>query len=355
MYTRPKTMRNVVRWLKSYTFVALIAAGAACAGHGTDASNPPLPGYPQAHPNTSGPISVDLRGYVAATVGGTPDNPQNMLCTEKNGNRRTICITGLREGNPHGEVAFFYDRSYGAVNHVAISSWYHGGYSYAPYYIGTIRNFTGTGSNGSILRCFSTWLSGATPCTAPANSFYMPAGVPYKMNDLPVVGNDAVVDASNSDGSPKQVIAGAFLVTKLVSENNYWAFATQQMSASCAQHSPYGGSFKTRVFIVYAKNVPFGGTPSLGGIGTLDAVVIDAYSPGYGSSPAHVERTFYVSGLGSVMEGTAEYDNATKVYDLDTKNIDHSDETPLLSSVINYNDNPEPKCPQGSYLPLWGY
>jgi hypothetical protein len=149
---------------------------------------------------------------MAATVGGTDANPTTMLCTNNDVSAHTdICLTGVREGGPMGEVGIFYDVSYGAVDHIAISSWKHGNPSGpdARQYIGVIRNFSGTGSNGSILRCFATWLSGPKLCSAPSDSFYMPEGVPYMFTDLPVVPNSAVKDASNSDGSPSKPIAGA--------------------------------------------------------------------------------------------------------------------------------------------------
>ncbi len=115
-----------------------------------------------------------------------------MLCTNNDVSAHTdICLTGVREGGPMGEVGIFYDVSYGAVDHIAISSWKHGNPSGpdARQYIGVIRNFSGTGSNGSILRCFATWLSGPKLCSAPSDSFYMPEGVPYMFTDLPVVPN----------------------------------------------------------------------------------------------------------------------------------------------------------------------
>jgi hypothetical protein len=326
----------------------------------------PRPEYAGRRPQPLATIAIDVRGYMAGTVGGNIHNPTNMMCTDKNGVATAICIMGVRDTDS-GEVDIYYDHSNGIVDHIAVTDWKHGTTQdqNSREYIGVIRNYTGsTAASGAFERCFSTWLSGAQFCTDGVypSAFYMPEGTPYKFNvDLPVLGNKAVVDASNSDGSPKNPIQGALLITKLASEDNYFSFAQWKQTNSNCQTYGSSGPFKTKVFVAYVQNVPFGGTTIVSGgsqvqqaVGTQDAFVVDTFSA------TEAERYFYVKDLGRVREGHAKFDSACGCFDLNTLNVDHGDIVPFRNSVIyvrgqSQHPNPEPYCPEGSAQKLWGY
>lgn len=297
-------------------------------------------------------MDLDVRAYMAATIGGDGSNPQQMLCTEDaSGHVTHVCVMGVRD-KPSGEVAIYYDTSSGIVDHIGVTTWLHGHPSgpNSQEYIGVIRNYTG---NHGYLRCFATWLSGPQLCNSLPNEFYMPEGVPFHFTNLPVLDASAVTDASNPDGSPSKPIAGALLITDLSSEGNYYSFAQQrQTGSSCGQYDG-NGPYQTKVFAAYVKNIKFGGTPSLGGIQTQDAFVVDTFAIG---TPNHSERYFYVKGYGRVREGSADWSGTCECYGPTGKNVDHSDVRNYDSSYMLVGSaNPEPNCPQGSAQKLWDY
>lgn len=182
-------------------------------------------------------------------------------------------------------------------------------------------------------------------CTAPPNTVFLPEGVPYLISSLPVVSLQTELASENQDGSPKAPIAGSMLTTPTYGINqphpNYEPFTVNNMTAQCVQSTAFTTYNQTRV--VYVTGVPFGGN-----VGTQDAIVIDGFAIG---PPDHVERYFYVKGLGRVREGTAYYDSATGYYDQQQRqNILHNVLQPLSSAYININGG---GCPQGSSLPLF--
>lgn len=288
---------------------------------------------------------VDVRNYMAAFIGDTT-NPQ-MLCLSSPNEQ--VCHTSVRDGGPGGEIKIIY--SSGIVDYIGITSAAHqnppgGG---TEYYIGVIRNRE---SASGPLRCFATAGEG---CTAPAGSYFMPEGVPYRIASVPIVSWDAVESASNSDGwSPRSPIAGELITTPSSQNNDHWLFDDRTMDPStCSQWKAFEADSK--VGIAYVKNVPFGGTvgPYVGSpVGTQDAIVVDTFGvnsdPG---QPSTAERYFYVKGLGRVEESNAKSYNGPP-YTLNPQYTLWNVERGLISSIVN--PDPTPQCPQGSAWPLWG-
>lgn len=142
--------------------------------------------------------------------------------------------------------------------------------------------------------------------------------------------------AENSDGSPKTTIAGSLLL----SNGTYLTFGVNTMNpTTCAQKYSYAVS--AVVYVTYVVAVPFGAN-----VGTHDAVVVDEFEKGPSQSQDHVERYFYVSGLGRVREGSATYDTNTGYYDLNRNNFVRNMIEPNTISI------PTDQCPQGSTTPL---
>jgi hypothetical protein len=277
-------------------------------------------------------ISVDLRPYRAALL--AIDNPISgmMLCESIHEDH---CRTSMKD--TAGEAREYQSKG-GAVNYEAIGSHdYPSINGSSTKRIGDIRNFTGPDS-GNVLRCFSL------PnhiCMSPAEKAL---GPPYLIPYLPVVGVDALNDASNSDKSPSGPIAGSMIYTPDPSNGNYWNFGINTMTASgCVQ--TYYATDPSQGRTVYVKAVPFGGN-----VGTQDAIVDDGYS-GHSTAKDHVERSFYVLGLGLVRFGVAYYDPSDGLYD----NSPHYNQIWNDEQKLDPNDfNIEPaQCPQGSAVPLW--
>ena len=194
--------------------------------------------------------------------------------------------------------------------------------------IGVIRST----ANG-VLRCFSNQ---GVSCSSPPDSQTVPEAVPLFFG-LNSVSLQTELASENSDGSPMQPIQGA------VSPSNgqYLQFGVNTMDySSCAQ--TYSATVSALVYGVYVSGVQFGGN-----VGTHDAVVIDEYELGPTASQNHVERYFYVQGLGRVREASATYDINDGLYDA----------SPHFNSVRNMIENntitiPPEECPQGSTTPL---
>jgi hypothetical protein len=152
------------------------------------------------------------------------------------------------------------------------------------------------------------------------------------------------------DGSPNHAIPGALVITPNTASDpvNFYTFAdvTLNPTGNCAQ-SLYGNDpFQTQV--VYVQQIPFGGT-----VGTQDALVTDGFAQG---APNHVERYFYVKGMGRVRESKAFGGSGTSGYVYGTvdgytsSNTLHNLLEPLSSSYININTG---GCPQGSAVSIY--
>ncbi len=260
-----------------------------------------------------------------------------MLCDSYD-NRASACLTSFNDGGQYGEAEIAYGMNNGIIDYIGISS---GGWQGSPNYIGVIRNVPGTRGQ---LRCFANEFQN---CTAPANTVFMPEGVPYLIPNLPVVSLQTELASENSDGSPKAPIAASMVTTYTVGiDNPYYnaqPFGVESMSGQCSQSLENNQYSET--LIVYVKGVPFGGN-----IGTQDAIMID----GLGFPRNHIERFFYVQGLGRVREGTASWDSNTGYYDLSQpvqrQNIYHNMVEQLSSSTITLQGV---MCPQGSAIPLF--
>jgi hypothetical protein len=325
--------------LTAYALTALVGCSGTApssgslpsvGGSGSDARDF-LSQLQQPHPLDT--VDVDVRPYMAAAIGGTVQSPGKMLCITST----TICRTSVRDGGPTGEIKINYETN-GIVDYIAISSYNHGTTYGAANYIGVVRNFTG-GTTG-FLRCFSTY---GSMCSAPPNSYYMPEGVPWNINALPVVTTQAIDAATDSNGSPSGQIAGTLLITSDGQDGNYYPFGQMNMTHSCVQSPGYSGPLLTKVRVAYVRAFDFGGN-----VGKNDAIVIDTFAQG---PPNHAERYFYVSGLGRVREETSTQ-NSQGVWGAPEQNIVWNNLKTANTKYVSLDQTAE--CPQGSYLPLWG-
>jgi len=238
----------------------------------------------------------------------------NMLCRSDS----LLCLTSYWN-RANGEFEIIYTNS--IHDYIAVST------AGPNYTIGVIRS----AASGFGLRCFST---PGINCTSPPSNTDMPEQVPLSFN-IPVISLQAELAAENTDGSPKGPIQGSISFTN----GQYVPFGVHQMNPSgCAQTGT--GPVQALVRAVYVSGVQFGGN-----VGTRDAVVIEEYELGatYGN---HMERYFYVHGLGRVREGSAVYDTSTGVYDLSRNN---SVRNTLRTNTISI---PAPQCPRGSAIAL---
>jgi len=275
--------------------------------------------------------SVDMRNYMSVPIANA-NGTGNMLCSTQSG-YSSYCLTSFYDGNQYGETKISYGIGNGIIDYIAISS---NGWQGSANYIGVARNLPGTGGQ---LRCFANVFEN---CTAPVNTVFMPEGVPYLISNLPGVSLQTELASENPDGSPAAPIAGSIITTQTVGYSpykNYQPFGVNSMNGQCAQSLEFDTYNQTR--IVYVTSVPFGGT-----IGTQDAIVIDGFGIG---PPNHIERYFYVKGLGRVREATA-FQGSDGKYNHQTQNIYHNVEEPLSSKTININGG---GCPQGSAVPLY--
>lgn len=293
-------------------------------------------------------INVDLRPYLAALI-AAPLNPPvgKMLCEDIHPDH---CLTSMKDDA--GEARIIGSSGSG-VDYIAIGKHdFESINGSSTKRIGVIRNFTGPAS-GNVLRCFSV---GGTEPSCTFNPPDKSLGPPYLIPHLPVVGYEALKDASDpmygpAPGSPLQPIAGAMLYTN-VNGNGYLSFGINNFnnpSNNCNQ--TYAGGDHTKGLIVYVQSVPFGGN-----IGTQDAIVIDGYS-GQSSINDHVERHLYVQGLGRVGFGVGWYNPKDGKYDQYNPTLGHTDYYEDHNMEVTLDDgdfNFQPAlCEQGSAVPLW--
>lgn len=286
---------------------------------------------------TGSTVSVDLRPYLASVIAQNA-NTGNMLCEAYP--KGDHCVTSLSD--TAGEVRIFYSPlTNHIVDYIAIGS--HDFPSVdgsSTKRIGVVRNHEGGGS-GDQLRCFTVTATSTDHCQSPATKAL---GPPYLIPYLPVVSEDVLNGASNSDGSPSEPVPGSLLVTPKASTGNYWGFGIQNMTFPGCVQSYFGGT-QSRDHVVYVTGVHFGGT-----VGKQDAIVIDGDS-GHTSNMDHIERTFYVQGLGRVREGIAFYSTHDQIYDnMPHYNELHSNERTLNPNIFNIYPA---QCPQGSAVTLF--
>jgi len=285
-------------------------------------------------------VNVDLRPYLAALL--AVDNPFSgqMLCETTNEDH---CLTSVKD--TAGEARIVYSLPNHIVDYIGIGSHdFQAINGSSTKRIGVIRNHEAEGS-GDQLRCFTVQPKASDICKSPAAKAL---GPPYLIPYLPVVSEDVLNGASNTDGSPLTIIPGSLLVTPDPSTGDYWSFGIQYMTVSGCVQTYFGGT-QSRDHVVYVTGVHFAGT-----VGKQDAIVIDGDS-GHSQLYDHIERTFYVLGLGRVREGVAWYNPADGLYDYqDTDhhhyNEVHSDLQTLDTSKFNLQPA---QCPQGSAVPLW--
>jgi hypothetical protein len=326
-------------------------------------------GIPTPCPSQPGETcSVDVRPYIAATIGGTDAADGQKLCTPT----YQFCHTSVLDGGPYGEVNNAY--SWGGYDYVGISSYDHteqyvgtplAGAS--PYYIGVIRDLDG--SSGP-LRCYSYFWSVDTDeeCTSPSDSVMIPGGVPITILNLPVL-SWATVEATQPgtpgvNDYPTELIPGTLITTPNTQytqgQLNFWSFGVWYMAQpyvgtprNCTMTAASGGAaYPTKVGIAYVKNVPFGET-----IGTQDALVIDTVNIG---SSTNIERSFYVAGYGKVWQLVGTNPTSSSQYSLlFDEEVPMSETTtatgtkvaviPMTEFSATYSES---LCPQGSYQSL---
>ena len=247
---------------------------------------------------------VDLRNYIYQSPAGT------MFC-QSNGQ---LCTQGFSSDN--GE--FIYQYTNGITDYIARSIT-------SPYYIGVMRNID---PNSGGLRCFSQ--PDNSPCTSPPNSAFPPQSAPMIFNTNVATAQDAI-DSENPDGSPRTPIPG---YTQFYNNNQALNFGVYLLDANTCSQS-FAGSVSHNVIGVLVSQVNFGGD-----IGIRDALAIDEYEAG---DPGHMERFYYVAGLGRVRDGAAYYDSVTGVYDQGPSN--NSVRNLIRQSTISQPASP---CAQGT-------
>ena len=179
------------------------------------------------------------------------------------------------------------------------------------------------------LTCFS---NPGENCQAPPDDNYLPEGLPETLTLNEASAQDDI-NASNSDGTPKTLIAGSIDFT------GQQVFDVHQMDATtCAQ--TYLGPVGNDVSAVYVKAIPFGGN-----VGTQDALVIQEVETAFvngseNSYPDHIERYYYVHGYGRVREATANYSQATGEFTVTQGN------NPVRNTLSPASTNYPNYCPQ---------
>ena len=199
----------------------------------------------------------------------------------------------------------------------------------SPYYIGVMRNID---PNSGGLRCFSQ--PDNSQCTTPPNSAFPPQSAPMIFNAHVATAQDERA-ATNPDGSPRQPIAG---YTPFYVNNQPLKFGVYIINSSdCAR--TFAGSITHSVGGDFVLKVVFGGD-----IGTRDASVIDEYEQGYPTADkGHMERFYYVAGLGRVRDGAAYYNITDGVYSSPPSN--NSVRNLIRQSTIG---QPPSACAQGT-------
>jgi hypothetical protein len=284
-----------------------------------DSSGPATNTFTVVNPNsywtvtTVPSVTVDMRNYMVQPLNGS------MLCQADN----QLCLTSYLN-TTDGEFETIYTNT--IHDYVAVTG--------SNSRIGVIRSYQN--GQGLGLRCFSN--PGAI-CSSPPNSQDVPEAVPLFFTTN-VVSLQTELASENSDGSPMRPIQGA------VSPSNgqYLQFGINYLDTStCAQ--TYFAAQNAFVYGVYVTGVQFGGN-----VGTQDAMVIDEYETAGGSTPgidSHVERYFYVRGLGRVREAAAWYDPNDGLYDAGSHF--NSVRNMIASNTVTI---PPAQCSQGSTTSL---
>lgn len=184
--------------------------------------------------------------------------------------------------------------------------------------------------NPANFRCFSN--VDASPCTAPPNAAFPPQSVPQIVN-LNVVYASTAAAAENSDGTPSGPIAGSSQITGSQPVN----FGIYHMDPStCAQ--TYIGNVLHTVSMVFVYQKFFDGD-----LGYRNAVVIDEYEGGATPDQNHVERYYYVAGIGRVQESSSYYNPSTGKYDRPLGGVS------LRNKIVDSNmARPATICAQGT-------
>lgn len=252
-------------------------------------------------------VTVNLIDYIYQTTDG------NMICQSDG----RLCLKGFYAS----DGGFIINYTNGITDFIARST-------SSPYYVGVMRN--APDFNPANFRCFSN--VDASPCTAPPNATFPPQSVPQIVN-LNVVSASTAAAAENSDGTPNGPIAGSSQVTGSQPVN----FGIYHMDPStCAQ--TYIGNVLHTVLMVFVNQKNFNGN-----LGVRNAVVIDEYEGGPTPDQNHVERYYYVAGIGRVQESSSYYNPSTGKFDRPLGGVS-------LRNMIVQSNMPQPAtiCAQGS-------
>lgn len=133
-------------------------------------------------------VSVNLKDYVLQSTGG------GTLCTQYG----TQCDTGYLLST--GKYVDYYNFAGNQNILITYTARTTGSGVNGGSYIGVVKDYY----NGS-LRCFA---NPGEYCTAPSNSDYLPSGLPEDLL-LNVATYQDDLNASNSDGTPRVLIAGS--------------------------------------------------------------------------------------------------------------------------------------------------
>jgi len=249
-------------------------------------------------------VIVDVRNYI------TQSTPGFHLCQENS----ELCIDGRWVLGPSSGDEFFYTSS----NSGKVTDYYARD-SNSPYFIGVIRSKTASDS-----RCFAN--PGQT-CAAPSTTDHPPQAIPMifaanRIDYQPYSYPDNMYGYEFSDGSPRTTIPGAVAFT------DWQLFDILTIDSSCNQERI--GPVYSLILVVVARAINFGGN-----IGTqYDVLIQDELQCGYPNwMDCHMERFYYVPGLGRVREGSSWYNNQTGVYDL----VDYTKTPPRFPLNSNRN------------------
>jgi len=264
-------------------------------------------------------VSVNLVDYVLQSTG------DGTLCTS-NGSQ---CDTGYLLST--GEYVDYYNFNGNQDILITYTARTTGAGVNGGSYIGVIKDFTKNNYTNNVLRCFA---NPGEYCTAPPNTNYLPSGLPESLL-LNVATAQDDVNASNSDGTPRVLIAGSKDITG--PQSFEWVNLDP---STCAQTQV--GLVGNQVFAVYVQGIPFGGD-----VGTRDAVVIEEVETAYinenrNSYPDHIERYYYVNGYGRVREATSGYDTGTQEF---TNTLGNN---AIRNTLIPRSFDAPAFCPQGT-------
>lgn len=263
-------------------------------------------------------VSVNLVDYVLQSTGG------GTLCTADG----KQCDTGYLLNT--GEYVDYYNFAGNQNILITYTARTTGAGVNGGLYIGVVKDYT-KDNNNNVLRCFA---NPGEYCTAPSNANYLPSGLPEEpLLNVATAQDD--VDASNSDGTPRVLIAGSKDITG--PQSFEWVNLDPN---TCAQTQV--GLVGNEVFAVYVQDISFGGD-----VGTRDAVVIEEVETAYingvrNSYPDHIERYYYVNGFGRVREATSNYDPQTQEF---TNTMGNN---PVRNTLIPRSFDAPAFCPQGT-------